>query len=141
MSAPIMQVNPDRQIVATIVIRRPQATGDAASRLLSGNFQASSREEAEKTLSADPQDLNTVRHFAETHGLRLVSENAPARLVRVEGSIRQMEAAFGVSMHRERDAAMQEYLSYHGDIVLPKDLQGVVEAVLGLDRRPVARTH
>ena len=141
MSAPVTQVNPERQIVATIVIRRPAQPGDTAARLLSGDFAVSSRQEAEKAMAADPKDLATVKSFADTHGLRLVSEDPSARTVRVEGSIRQIEAAFGVSMHQERDGAMQEYLSYHGDIVLPESLTGVVDAVLGLDRRPVARSH
>ncbi|HMF79330.1 MAG TPA: protease pro-enzyme activation domain-containing protein [Bryobacteraceae bacterium] len=141
MSAPSLHVNPDREIVTTIVIRRPPQAAGVGERLLSGEFQSMGRQEAERTLAAAPQDLEVVRRFAAEHGLHVVSENAAARTMRVEGTIRQMEEAFGVSMHQRRDGAGHEYLSYDGDIALPQSLQDVVETVLGLDRRPVARSH
>lgn len=141
MSAPGLPVNPDREITATLVIRRPQQAAGVGERLLSGQFEPMSRNDAERVITADPQDLDAVRRFAETRGLHVVAENAAARTLRVEGTIRQMEAAFGVSMHRAFDGAGHEYLSYDGELVLPQELQGIVEAVLGLDRRPVARSH
>jgi kumamolisin len=127
--------------VATIVLRRPRQAEDIGERLLSGEYQAVGREEAERAISADPQDLGAIRRFVAEQGMHIVCENAAARTVRVEGTIRQMESAFGVSMQQRRDDAGHEYLCYSGDITLPQQLTGIVEAVLGLDRRPVARYH
>ncbi len=141
MSAPSLHVNPDREIVTTIVIRRPPQAASIGERLLSGQFEQMERQDAERAMAADPKDLQTVRCFAEQHSLHVVNENAAARTMRIEGTIRQMETAFGVCMQQRRDDAGHEYLSYDGQLVLPQPLQGVVEAVLGLDRRPIARSH
>jgi kumamolisin len=136
-----MRVNPDREIVATIVLRRPPEAEDIGRKLLSGEYHASGREEAERAITANPQDLRIIRRFVAEQGMHIVRENPGARTVRVEGTIRQMEAAFGVNMQQRRDDAGHEYLCYEGEIQLPQPLTGIVEAVLGLDRRPVARSH
>jgi len=36
------------------------------------------------------------------------------------------------------DRGGQEYLTYSGNLTIPASLQGIVEGVLGLDRRPAA---
>jgi kumamolisin len=141
MSSPCLRVSPDREIVATIILRRPPQAADTGERLLSGEFQAGGREEAERAMAANPQDLGMIRRFVAEQGMHIVCENAVARTVRVEGTIRQMESAFSVSMHQRRDDAGHEYLCYDGEIKLPQPLAGIVDAVLGLDRRPVARSH
>ncbi len=136
-----MHVNPEKEIVTTIVLRQPEKAAAIGQQLLAGQFEGMGRAEAERALAADPKDMAAVRQFAEAHGLRVVSENAAGRSVRVEGTIRQMETLFSVSMHQRRDGCGCEYLSYDGDIVVPQPLDGIVVAVLGLDRRPVARRH
>src|SRR6202035_3469918 len=49
-------------------------------------------------------------------------------------------AAFGVDLRRVQDTH-GSYRGRTGVIQLPEELHGVVEAVLGLDNRPVARPH
>jgi kumamolisin len=141
MSSPCMRVSPDREIVITVVLRRPPQAAGLAERLLSGEYRPAGREEAERAITADPQDLEAVRSFVAEQGMHIVGENADARTVRVEGTIRQMESTFGVHMQQRRDDAGHEYLCYEGEVKMPSSLTGIVEAVLGLDRRPVARSH
>src|ERR1700761_1703045 len=141
MSSPCMRVSPDREIVITVVLRRPAQAADLKERLLSGEYQPAGREEAERAITANPQDLGTVRRFVAEQGMHIICENAAARTVRVEGTIRQMESIFGVHMQQRRDDAGHEYLCYDGEVKMPSSLNGIVEAVLGLDRRPVARSH
>jgi kumamolisin len=133
--------DPNLRITVTIVIRRPQQAGEVAEQLLSGRFQPVSRDVAEKAMAADPDDLQAVRDFVREHGLVIVSENAPARTIRVEGTIQQMDSAFGVKMAWSAESGGNQYLSYRGQISLPSALQRIIEAVLGLDQRPVARPH
>ena len=136
-----MTPDPSLRITVTIVIRRPQQAGDVGAQLLSGRFQPVSREAAERAMAADPGDLEAVRDFVREHGLVIVSENAPARTIRVEGTIQQIDSAFGVKMGWSEESAGKQHLSYQGQISLPPALQGIVEAVLGLDQRPIARHH
>ncbi|MGH9621611.1 MAG: protease pro-enzyme activation domain-containing protein [Bryobacteraceae bacterium] len=94
---------------------------------------------AEQSTSANPSDAAAVAAFAEQHGLRISHEDLASRRLRIEGAMEQMEAAFGVRLGLASDASGQQYLTYKGSIWIPKPLAGIVTAVLGLDRRPVAR--
>ncbi len=110
-----------------------------AQDLLSGSARRLSREEASQFLRADPADLAAVRAFVHEYGLKIVSENAEARTLRVEGSLAQVGKAFGVYLQLRTDEHGKEYLSYHGPLTIPAALEGKVDAVLGLDQRPIAR--
>jgi len=126
-------------ICPTIVFRRQQGAGEMAQDLLSGSARRMSREEASQFLRADPADLAAVRAFVHDYGLKIVSENAEARTLRVEGSLAQVGKAFGVDIQLRIDEHGKEYLSYEGPLSMPAIVNGMVEAVLGLDQRPIAR--
>lgn len=110
-----------------------------AQDLLAGSARRLSREEATQLMRADPADLAAVRAFVHEYGLKIVAENAEARTLRVEGSLSQVGKAFGVDLHLRTDEHGNEYLSYQGSLTIPAPLQGMMEAVLGLDQRPIAR--
>ena len=88
--------------------------------------------------SAD--DIAAVKSFAASHQLSVVSEHAGRHVVVVSGTAAQVAAAFGVRFANFQHGAVQ-HRGYHGEVLLPSQLSGVVEAVLGLDNRPVARPH
>jgi kumamolisin len=134
-----LPVDPDHIVKATILIRRPPSAGDVGQRLLSGSWPQLSRDQAETFLRVDPTDLAAVLAFVQNHGLTIVAENADARTVQVEGSAKQIGQAFGVEISERIDPEGHQYLSYQGALSVPAELSGVVEAVLGLDQRPVAR--
>jgi kumamolisin len=129
----------DQQISPTIIIRRPQRAKDMSEQLLSGSLRQMSRQEAENLLRVDPADLAAVLTFVQNYGLSVVTENAEARTVQVEGSAIQVGQAFGVEIEWRIDPEGQRYLSYQGPLSVPANLAGIVEAVLGLDQRPAAR--
>jgi kumamolisin len=131
--------DPAEQISPTIVLRRPRGAAELTQGLLSGSAARLSREDAAQLLRANPADLAAVEQFAHEYGLKIVSENAEARTVRVEGSLVQVGKAFGVDIQLRTDAQGKEYLSYQGALTTPAPLAGMVEAVLGLDQRPIAR--
>jgi hypothetical protein len=109
----------DQRISPTIIIRRTRL--------------------GPELLGADPADLAEVRAFARDNGLKILAENAEARTVRVDGTVAQVGKAFGVDIHWRIDEQGRKYLSYRGALTVPAQLNGIVEAVLGLDQRPVAR--
>jgi len=129
----------DEEIRATIIIRRPASAGDVGQQLLSGSFPQMTREQAVAFMRVDPGDLAAVRSFAQSNGLRVIAENAEARTIQVEGNVAQMGRAFGVKSEERIDPDGQQYLSYQGPILLPETVTGIIEAVLGLDQRPLAR--
>ncbi len=99
-----------------------------------GEAPPMSREEAAGTLGADPAELQQVSEFAASYGLTVTQANPAQRAVKASGSVAQMEAAFDVKLH-----SCGGHLCYDGPLNIPASLDGIIEAVLGLDQRPVAR--
>lgn len=98
------------------------------------------REEFAARHGADPADIAAVKAFAGAHGLAVVQENAGRRTVILSGTVAQFNAAFGVDLqHFEYHGG--SYRGRTGPVHLPDELAGKVEAVLGLDNRPIARPH
>ena len=88
---------PNEVVEATIVIRRPvtQAQKTGHSAVLSS---AKTRDEIEKSLSADAGDIATVTDFARRSGLTLKETSPEKRMIRVEGPVHCMNAAFGIQL-------------------------------------------
>ncbi len=129
----------DQTLSLTVVIRRPARAGEASEALLSGSFYKLSKEQAETLLRADDSDLAAVKHFVESYGLKVVGENAAARTLKVEGTIKAIGQAFGVQIECREEPSGKRFLSYRGELTAPSGLAGIIEAVLGLDQRPIAR--
>lgn len=134
-----LPAQPEQTITVTILIRKPARAGEVGQKLLSGSWPAMSRAEAENLLRVEPSDLAAVRAFAQKAGLTVLAENAEARTIQLEGSLAQTGRAFGVDLAWRIDPAGQKYLSYQGHLTVPQELSEIVEAVLGLDQRPIAR--
>ena len=99
-----------------------------------------SREEFAQRHGADPADLAAVRAFAVSGGLTVVQEHAARRTVVLSGTVAQFNAAFQVQLQQMQHDSCS-YRGRTGSIALPSALDGVVEAVLGLDSRPQASAH
>ena len=136
----IAAADPNQKIVATIVLRRRASAAHLGEELLAGSAPTISRAEAAQ-IGADPNDMAAVRDFAAQNGLKVIEENPAARRLRVEGTIQQTDAAFGVEIARFADKQGQQFLSYQGTILIPESLRGIIIAVLGLDQRSAARHH
>ncbi len=135
------QVDLNSTIAVTLILRASRRAQEYGAQLLSGDTTPLSRDEAEEITSADPRDRQAVLGFITSKGLLIASENARSRTICVTGTISQIDAAFGVTMRREGASAGHNQLRYDGQITLPLALQPIVEAVLGLDGRPVAHSR
>ena len=126
---------PDRQITATIVVRRRRDAPEVGEQLLAGDFQAVSRENSAEIIGADPADLQAVENFAAAYNLAVSRTDASSRTVKLTGSATSFESAFDVRLGQFGDTR-----SYSGPLSVPTALGGVIVAVLGLDTRPIARS-
>ncbi len=91
---------------------------------------------------ADPKDIEQVEAFAHHAGLTVVDSSLAKRRVILAGSAGQMTKAFGAKLEQFQlagDAFM--YRLRQGPLTIPEELAGAVLAVLGLDNRPVAKSH
>lgn len=89
-------------------------------------------------LAAPPEALAAVEGFARTSGLEVVTASAARRHVVLAGSWRALTRAFAVdcAWHRHGE---REFLAHDGPVHVSRTLLPHVVAVLGFDRRPVAR--
>ena len=91
---------------------------------------------------ADPAAITLVRAFAKEFGLT-VEKGTPKperRIIKLTGTVTAMQKAFGVTL-TQKVLDGNTYRVREGSILLPTELAGAVEAVLGLDNRPQARPH
>ncbi len=88
-------------------------------------------------------DIRLVADFAAANGLTVVTADAARRLVRLAGPANRMEQAFRTNLQHYRGAddggAKRDFRGRSGALHLPRELADIVESVLGLDTRPVAR--
>jgi kumamolisin len=136
--------DPTERLEVTILVRR-RARPDFAVRVaacVSGRATGPflSRDEFAKRHGADAPDLATVRAFAAAHGLAVEQEDGARRTVVLSGTVAQFSAAFSVQLHQMSHDG-RTYRGRTGAVLLPADLDGIVEAVLGLDSRPQASPH
>jgi kumamolisin len=98
------------------------------------------REQLAERSGADPKDLQRVYEFARNHNLTVVDTDVAARTVRLTGAVADLNAAFGVAL-KNYEVDGRRYRGREGKLSLPAQVAGVVEAVHGLDNRPVAKPH
>lgn len=136
--------DPGERLQVSVLVRRRgrQAFCDRVERLARGDRSEGhlGREEFGRHFGCEPADLAAVKKFAADHGLSVVREHPERRTLILSGTVAQMEAAFSVKLQCFQHASGQ-YRGRHGVIELPAELDGVIEAVLGLDNRPQAKPH
>ncbi len=95
-----------------------------------------SRPEFVAAHGAAQADLDAVTKFCQSHHLEVMESNRSRRWVVARGTVTQMNSAFGVRL-RYYESAHGKYRGFEGVVGLPAALRGIVEAVIGLDNRPV----
>src|ERR1700683_4270513 len=129
----------DRRIRVSVILNR-KTTLDIAA--LKG--RQLSRAEYAASHGASQKDFDAVRAFAKANGLKVDEKKSSLlrRRVELHGTIGAFNKAFGVELNDyEPSGAKQKGARFHaivGSITVPKELVGSVEAVLGLDNRPIA---
>jgi kumamolisin len=132
------KADPGDVLEVTVLVRRRHASEMAGIAVAGREATPMSRQAFAERYGASDDDLAAVTGFAEQQGLSVVLSHAGRRTVRLSGTVAQFNTAFGVDLqHFAYDGG--SYRGRTGVIVLPPALQGVVEAVLGLDDRPVAK--
>jgi kumamolisin len=136
----IGKTSPTQQITVTVVLKRAQPLDIAG---LKG--RQLSREEYLNTHGATQSAIDQVRTLAARHGLTLVHEDRAARRVWLRGTAQQLEQTFGVQLndyeHTAPPPAGHYFHALTGAVSVPEPEANVIESVLGLDTRPIARPH
>ena len=93
---------------------------------------------AQRRASDHADDVQALRDFAAQHGLTVEAVEPARRLVKLSGTAAQIQSAFAVEL-RSYQAEGKTFRSHAGNVQVPEGLADRVEAVLGLDTRPIAQ--
>ncbi|HTW24793.1 MAG TPA: S53 family peptidase [Candidatus Baltobacteraceae bacterium] len=143
---PTAAADPSEQMQVTVLLKSKssrEARQSAVKDLLKqapAHRKHLSRQEFAAARGADPADIEKVTDFAHQFGLTVVSSDAAKRSVVLAGTVANFSHAFQVEL-RKFEHAKGSYRGRTGPVYVPKELDGTVTAVLGLDNRPVASPH
>lgn len=126
---------PDASLDVTLVLRRRNPLDTTTPPLP----QATRHADFGARFGADPDDLDRLRGFGRQHGLQELACEPGRRTLHLRGTVQALQRAFGVQLGRYELAPGGAV--YVGCAQAPTLPDPSVIAVLGLDRRPVARPH
>jgi kumamolisin len=143
-STPLEQgAEPGERITVTVVVRSRADHGAIADALKAlARLRPHERppalppDEYERRYGAAPEDLAAVVAFATLQGLHVEEVSAARSVVELSGTLEQFGRAFGLGFRRFRHP-LGTYRTQDGPILIPRELQGVIEDVIGLDDRPL----
>ena len=87
---------------------------------------------------ASDEAVAAVKSLAERYALTVANVDQERRVVELTGPASNMEQAFGTELH-DYALGRKTYRGRRGPLLLPSETTPYVEAVLGLDNRPVAK--
>jgi kumamolisin len=133
----------DAAVAATLVLRRANPV-DPSAALGVADPAAYVRDHG-----ATSADIALVTSTLEGFGLTVVETDQASRRVRIEGPLGVVSRVFGTSLQAVSSLAPSqagggariEHRQRSGGLSVPKALDGIVTAVLGLDDRPQARAQ
>jgi kumamolisin len=139
------RLDENERITVTVVLRPLRSRQGSSIETEFGsrpprNRRYLTREELEAAYGASGEDLTKVEAFAKEYALEVVEESPARRSVVLSGSIAQLSRAFSVKLVRYKHPN-GIHRGHSGPIYLPAGLAAVVQAVLGLDNRPQAKSH
>ncbi|WP_372897400.1 protease pro-enzyme activation domain-containing protein, partial [Stieleria sp.] len=125
--------DPNRSLVITIYVRprtdAPALSEDRAETLAD---EVLSLEQFEEQFGSSDEDIDAVVDFCQGVGFDLIEPFAGRCVVHAQGTVAQCSEAFQVALKRF-DCRRGKFFGHHGDVFVPRALDGIIEAVGGLD--------
>jgi kumamolisin len=132
----------EKDFTVTVLVRRrmPTRALRSAPQARKSSDPALLRRRRDAYFSGYQGDIRAVERLALRHGLTILSSSAAKRSVVLRGSSEQYASAFQVELSTT-SVRGKPYRVRLGEIYVPEELHGVLEAVVGFDNRPFARAH
>jgi kumamolisin len=133
---------PKSQVTVSVIVKRKEELKINRRGGRAAGPVRVTRAEYKRRHSSDPDAVKRVKAFAKEYKLKVESDPTSAlrRTIQLTGTAADMQKAFGVELN-QKTIDGTEYRVREGGIHIPASLEGVVEAVLGLDNRPQAQPH
>ena len=139
----VTPLDPIQQLSVTVVVRRPTYNGttlqDHAQGIVAGTHLVLDHAEFRDMFGATDDDLDLVASFASAHGLTVENRYHSGANLILTGTAGAFNSAFGITLN-QLVADDRTYHTYDGELVIPDELNNIIENVLGLDTS-VVFTH
>jgi kumamolisin len=130
----------DERCDVTVLVRPRTPLAPHAHDVVPGKRAYLTRAEFAARHGASEADFDAVAAFAQGAGLAILERRTAARSIVLSGTVGQVTAAFGTAIERVEHAAGISRRRT-APIQVPPALDGIVEAVFGIDDVPVAKPH
>ena len=125
------------EVTVRLRARNPLPNADDLLAASSGSITPMTHQEFEDKHGADPADMDRVRKFAAEHNLTVTRADSSRRSIMLSGTVTDFNQAFNVKL-KTYAHDRGTYRGRTGPVMIPSDLEGIIEGVFGLDNRPVA---
>lgn len=123
-------VDPAAPVEVTVTVRRPELPEVGAP---------ISRDAFERRYAVSSNDTDAVTRVLERFGLAVGRESPATGSLVVSGTAAQVEAAFKPRLGMYRSHSEGDFRGREAEVEIPRELEGIVTGVFGLDQRRVAR--
>jgi kumamolisin len=130
----IRDVNPHAHIEVTVTVKGP-ALPDEIPR------QALSRAQIDERWGPSRETVDTVERVLRSYGLHVNEVTQGGRSLHVAGSAAAIAEAFRPNLGIYRVLGLGEIRGREGKLWIPKQLDGLITGIDGLDQRQMARRH
>lgn len=130
--------DPTRRIEVTVILRRRQPLPDSLT-------EPMTRDELAARHGASDPDLQLATRTFTRLGAEILDADPASRRLRLAGTVDLLSRIFGTSLEEVTSSGPHGHDITHrhrtGGLQIPRELDGIVTAVLGLDDRPQARAQ
>ena len=112
-----------------------------ADAIAAGTHPILSHDEFVYQFGSVQDEMDLVIDWASRNGLAVVSSNAATATLKVSGTAEQFDSLFGITLKTAKTDDGYDYQTYDGTVVIPTDIDDVVQMVLGFDTKPILRNH
>jgi len=130
----VRDVDPNAHVEVTITLKAPKLPPPDKM-----PAKALSPAEFVREYGADPENIRKVEASLRSYGLHMEGVGPTARSLRVSGTAASMESAFHAGMGVYHSAAQGEFRDREGTVSAPAEIADLVETVIGLGQRRVAK--
>lgn len=141
----VRDVDPSEPLSVTVYVRRDPAAPTIVDPAAEAERPPARRRyltpaEVARSFGASDADLQAVEDYARSLGLETSDRSNVTRSVKVSGPAGALAGAFGVTLAHYRHGSVT-FRGREGTIRVPPSLDGLVEAVLGFDNRPLGHSY
>lgn len=123
--------DPEKCIIATAVLFWKTPLNDILA-----NEKRLTREGFARKFNLQANKVKVFTEFLRSNNLNFEISNNIKRYVNLSGKVKDFEKAFNVSLKLYSCSTRSGFIGREGFISVPKELEGIVEGIIGLDYRP-----